>query len=272
MIKSYKQVSAEERTQVWNESFSGYQTSMNMTEEQLDNRLKHLQLCEDSSFIIYEDNKPAGITLYGDKIINNQKIAWVGGLAVHPDFRKNGIGVSLLNQVEEIAKKSDVETITLEVITENMGALKLYEKNGYEAKRKVSVLEGELPAGNDDRLMFDRIQTVQDDDHITIPWQNRKQHGHQVFLINTKEQGTVGEMVCDFDEENDTLIIYQLSLLETKRLQEVLVALKQKFGAKKFKALNLLADSYEVGLLKDYGFEVTMERFQMEKDLLKQSS
>ncbi|HCM90404.1 MULTISPECIES: GNAT family N-acetyltransferase [Vagococcus] len=267
MIKSYKQVSSKERTKIWNESFSGYQTSMSMTEEQLDNRLKHLQLCEDSSFIMYENNKPAGITLYGEKIIKNQKIAWVGGLAVHPNFRKNGIGVLLLNQVENIAKNSGVSTITLEVITENIGALKLYERNGYQAKRKVSVFEGELPTGDNNRLFFKQVENQLINDHVTIPWQNRRNHEHQVFQIEAKNQGIVGEIVCDFDVAADMVIIYQLTLLETKRFKEVLIALKQTFEIKYFKALNLHTDSYEVNLIKEQGFEVMMERYQMEKIL-----
>ncbi len=52
-------------------------------------------------------------------------------LAVHPDFRGQGIGTRLLNELIAEAGRRRCEKMTLEVRPSNDQALKLYEKNGF---------------------------------------------------------------------------------------------------------------------------------------------
>ena len=52
-------------------------------------------------------------------------------LAVHPDFRRKGIGQALLNALEDEGRRIDADTISLEVRKSNLSAIKLYEMTGY---------------------------------------------------------------------------------------------------------------------------------------------
>lgn len=55
----------------------------------------------------------------------------VTNLAVHPDFRRRGIGERLMEAIMSCAKSRGAKRITLEVRVSNLGAQELYEKLGF---------------------------------------------------------------------------------------------------------------------------------------------
>ena len=56
----------------------------------------------------------------------------ITNVAVHPDFRRLGIGKKLLDTAEKEALSRNCESITLEVRESNEAAISLYSGNGYE--------------------------------------------------------------------------------------------------------------------------------------------
>jgi ribosomal-protein-alanine N-acetyltransferase len=56
----------------------------------------------------------------------------VNNIAVHPDFRKNGIGEALMRHVIEKVRKNGATFMTLEVRQSNEAAVTLYKKLGFE--------------------------------------------------------------------------------------------------------------------------------------------
>ena len=52
-------------------------------------------------------------------------------LAVHPDFRRHGLGTKLLEEVMDELKKNDCRYLYLEVRVSNLGARKFYERSGF---------------------------------------------------------------------------------------------------------------------------------------------
>lgn len=55
----------------------------------------------------------------------------VDSLAVDPAYRGRGVGTALLQKAEERAKSMGKRTMSLGVIGENAGAIRLYERQGY---------------------------------------------------------------------------------------------------------------------------------------------
>jgi ribosomal-protein-alanine N-acetyltransferase len=57
--------------------------------------------------------------------------AQINNIAVHPDFRRLGIGEHVLRQVIELVKWRGAKFVTLEVRPSNIAALTLYKKIGF---------------------------------------------------------------------------------------------------------------------------------------------
>lgn len=56
----------------------------------------------------------------------------ISNIAVHPDFRRMGVGESVLRQVLSQLKKEEAKYVSLEVRPSNMAAIKLYNKLGFD--------------------------------------------------------------------------------------------------------------------------------------------
>jgi len=56
-------------------------------------------------------------------------------LAVDPSFRSLGIGTALMHEAETMARAMDKRTMSLGVISENKGAIRLYQRLGYETTK-----------------------------------------------------------------------------------------------------------------------------------------
>jgi ribosomal protein S18 acetylase RimI-like enzyme len=76
----------------------------------------------------------ANLAIRGDR-------AWIGGIAVVPEQRRNGIGRALMEALLELAPPM----VLLEVIEANEPAIKLYQSLGFEKTRVLEVWRVEAP-------------------------------------------------------------------------------------------------------------------------------
>ena len=95
--------------------------SENSIRSELDNHLS-LWLCAvcDGKVIAYVGSQSAA----GESDIMN--------LAVHPDFRKQGVGENLISTLCEKVKTQEISALLLEVRVSNLPATALYEKLGFK--------------------------------------------------------------------------------------------------------------------------------------------
>lgn len=56
----------------------------------------------------------------------------VRSMAVHPDYQKRGIGLFILKKINELAKRKDIKTISLDTSKPLKKAIKFYKKFGFE--------------------------------------------------------------------------------------------------------------------------------------------
>jgi ribosomal-protein-alanine N-acetyltransferase len=81
--------------------------------------------------------------LYISARINGRVIGYAGmwkvcdeghitNVAVHPEYRRNGVGRKLVEGLIELAKKEEISRMTLEVRRSNTVAQELYSKYGFE--------------------------------------------------------------------------------------------------------------------------------------------
>ena len=73
-------------------------------------------------------------------------IAYLGGLAIHPDYAGKGFGSKIMQEIIDLSKQKGYKRIELSVATENLRAIKLYKKVGFEEEgvmRKYTYLKSE---------------------------------------------------------------------------------------------------------------------------------
>ncbi|MBN1485487.1 MAG: ribosomal protein S18-alanine N-acetyltransferase [Chloroflexia bacterium] len=93
----------------------------------------------------------------------------VMNLAVHPGYRRRGIGELLLLHLFKEAKKRGAERLTLEVRVSNLAAQALYEKYGFQESGRRKRYYGD---GEDALIMWtDRLETPAMQARLVVLWE-----------------------------------------------------------------------------------------------------
>ncbi|WP_102272891.1 GNAT family N-acetyltransferase [Cytobacillus massiliigabonensis] len=131
-IKRLKDCTIEEGVEAWNTGFEGYYFDAATTADKFLSRLVNEGLSPHLSIVAFMDNKPIGIVKNGIREFKGQKLAWNGGTGVALELRKKGIGKMLMEETLSILNEEKVDYASLEAISDNVKAISLYEKMGYE--------------------------------------------------------------------------------------------------------------------------------------------
>ncbi|MBW5445794.1 GNAT family N-acetyltransferase [Cohnella sp. CFH 77786] len=119
--------------QAFTDGFSDYMLKMEISRDLFEkrffgpegNRLEH-------TFLAQAGGKPVGVVLGGVKGYEGIKTMRCGALAVHPEFRRDGVGRRLMELHQEEAVRLGCGQLFLEVIAGNDRAIDFYTKLGYE--------------------------------------------------------------------------------------------------------------------------------------------
>jgi GNAT superfamily N-acetyltransferase len=139
-------LSPAELTALFNAGYEGYVIPFHLDESAFRWMVDSFDIDLDASRVASRDGEPAGfanLALRGDQ-------AWIGGVGVVAAARRQGLGEQLMRALHDEARRRGVTRVWLEVIDQNEGAFRLYEKLGYEVVREVEVwtLSAATPAGS----------------------------------------------------------------------------------------------------------------------------
>jgi ribosomal protein S18 acetylase RimI-like enzyme len=84
------------------------------------------------SFILRHKPEEAYYSACWKKELTYDKVLVIYTFVVHPDYSNQGIGSEQLKFAEQLAKAQGVESLRLDVYSENLPAIHVYEKNGFE--------------------------------------------------------------------------------------------------------------------------------------------
>lgn len=87
-----------------------------------------------AKYFLVKDNNEKILGFAGVWIIVDE--GHITNVAIHPNFREQGVGTYLMTSLIEGCKTQKCNSITLEVRESNIAALKLYEKLGFKAAGK----------------------------------------------------------------------------------------------------------------------------------------
>lgn len=145
IFKKMSNMKFEEAHELFNKGFEGYMIPMNLNIDQFVDRFGTDGLSAELSVVAFHDNSPIGFVLQGIKEEGGLTISWNGGTGIIPEYRGKQIGFQLIMEAEKLLLEKEVDIATLEALTENIPAIRLYEKSGYHIADQLLFLSGPGP-------------------------------------------------------------------------------------------------------------------------------
>lgn len=178
-FKTMENLSFKQAHELFINGFEGYFIPMKMSLDAFVIRMGNEGLSPELSIVMYDADQPIGFVLQGIREVDGQKIAWNGGTGIIPSYRGKKHGTVLMEKALDLLKQQNVSVATLEALSVNKPAIKLYENVGYEVIDTLHFLEseGELPYKEDlvNEFTIKRIPALQAaHGHIfptRVPWQ-----------------------------------------------------------------------------------------------------
>ncbi len=123
------------------DAFSHYEVPIQLSFERFAEMMKTRDLNPDYSVGCFDGDLLVGFILTGYREIDGQKVCYDGGTGVIKAYQRKGIGEMLLKELLLILSENQVSRFVLEVLENNVPAIKLYEKHGFAKTRKLECLE-----------------------------------------------------------------------------------------------------------------------------------
>jgi ribosomal protein S18 acetylase RimI-like enzyme len=139
------------------EAFSDYQISLQMTEEQFEQRVKRDGVVLELSAGAFDGERMIGFYMNGRGMWHAEQTAYDAGTGVVPDHRRRGVAIELFDFMAPRLKERGITRYLLEVLTSNERAVALYRKLGFEETRMLAVVRS-----NED------LKTAADVEGVTI--------------------------------------------------------------------------------------------------------
>ncbi|MCC6652722.1 MAG: GNAT family N-acetyltransferase [Candidatus Eisenbacteria bacterium] len=156
--------------------YSDYHLPMHVDLAALRFMVASFDLDLDESRVFVENGEPVAIALLGMR----GGRAWIGGMGVVPAARRRGLGERAMVAVIDRARALGAREVWLEVLTQNVRAIPLYERLGFRHVRRLDVVRltaaPAAPAGvttraigTDEALEFIRLHRRSEE-----PWQREE--------------------------------------------------------------------------------------------------
>ena len=121
-----------------NEAYSDYFVPLHVSPENMHGLIFREDLDIDQSRVAIDgEGNILGSCMLG--IRDNR--GWIGVMGVVPEYRRKGIGRVILKALIENAHQLNLKFLTLEVITQNVGAFDLYKALGFEKMRTLVIFD-----------------------------------------------------------------------------------------------------------------------------------
>jgi len=143
-IKTLEDIDKKDILNVFNESFSDYFIPFKLSEEQLTSKMLADKTDLNLSVGVFENEILIAFILHGFDKINNEKVIYNGGTGVIPKKRGSGLTKQMYLFILPLLKKSGINKLQLEVITENVQAINSYKKSGFRIDRELLCYKGEV--------------------------------------------------------------------------------------------------------------------------------
>ena len=146
------------------EAFSDYEVSLQMSEEQFDQRLKRDGVELELSAGTFDGERMIGFYMNGRGMWQGKPTAYDAGTGVVPSHRRRGVAEELFVFLVPRLKERGITQYLLEVLISNERAVSLYRKLGFVEVRRLAVLRGSEPLNSLDDVEGVRLRRLEEPD------------------------------------------------------------------------------------------------------------
>jgi len=122
-------------------AFSDYQVNMDFSFSHFERMMRRRGLVSELSVGAFDGEKLIGFSLTGLRVRNGISTAYDIATGVAPDYRKQGVTSEIFLREHSILKNRQFGQYLLEVIKENLPAVGLYQKQGFQIQREFSCFQ-----------------------------------------------------------------------------------------------------------------------------------
>jgi ribosomal protein S18 acetylase RimI-like enzyme len=152
------------------EAFSDYVVPLQPTEEGLRDMFTRRGADLTLSCGAFENGKLVGFTINGIDEFEALLTIYDTGSGVHPEFRRRGISDAIFRFLLPKLKETGAEQYLLEVFENNLPAVRLYQKIGFQTFRKFRAYRGFVSPKNSSDSRFEIRETIPDLDFWKRQW------------------------------------------------------------------------------------------------------
>ena len=253
-------------------AFSNNEVKLQPTKEEFEHRLyKKLKFDSEISAGSFDGDEMIGFILHASNIFQGIPTAYNGGTGVLPGFRNQRVAEELYAYLIPKIQSKFLARILLEVVEVNEYAIKLYEKIGFNFKRrfkcykqvqKMNFLDTNvlIEKGAIDEINFD----FNDFDPSFLDSASSLRASSEDVLVAKEGEEVVGCIIF----QSHIGRISQLSIANEARKKGIgksLLLAAQEASAKPLSIMNIPDDQYGMDIfLRRSGFENQINQFEME--------
>lgn len=276
-IRTLDEISIPELSLLFNQAFADYFVKIEITPEILAEKIKAEDIQPEMSVGVFTDDKVQGFILHAVREINGEKVAYNAGTGVVPKFRGNKSAVKMYDFILPKLKEVGVQKVVLEVMEQNVAAIKSYLNCGFKKVVNLECFNGKVEVeGYNQAVEFKKTENkiiLELSDFKN--WQPSWQHDNLSLV-----QSSVYETFCGYI--NNTLVCFASLIPKTGRVAQFAVnpeCRRQGIGSALFhdlsemcpnglSVINVDGDQKEsLAFLKHIGLDHFLRQFKMELDL-----
>lgn len=130
-IRAYQEIDKDCVLALWGMVFPG-RAAWNKPEDVISRKLS---VQPELFYVAMHQNQVVGTIIAGYDGVRG----WIHRLAVHPDYRRNGLASGLMQRAESALKEIGCPKLNLQVRASNLEVLKFYESLGFAIEERASL-------------------------------------------------------------------------------------------------------------------------------------
>jgi ribosomal protein S18 acetylase RimI-like enzyme len=258
-----------------NAAYMDYYTPTHVTPESFERLVEWESVHLDKSAAVMEGRKIIGMGLLG---VRGQR-GWISAVGILPRYRGHGIGRQLMNYLIDQARLAGVDTVQLEVITQNERAYRLYRSLGFQTLRRLLILvwsEGPMPFPSPDldpeltigpEAVHSLVEDMQPLITVRRPWRRERESldATRQHLLGLAARDGRGSLLgaCIYRVEGFQAGILDIAAATVEAGDYLLANLLRRGVVSHVSYVNLTDDDPLLPIFQDAGFQETLSQYEM---------